>query len=190
MQTTERIHFQQTVIVSLLIFLMVLSIIFLVALRQRHLKLVAYRSIIDQWPRLQEKNKSPDQKSPDLPAIGGIPMAEKLKTLMEQEKVFLQPGITLEKLSMMVGTNSTYLSQCINQQMHCNFNDYINRFRIREACQIMQSQDGKAFSLDQLSLNVGFTSRSAFYNAFKKFTGLTPSWFSKNLPAPGTFRNT
>jgi|GEM_PF-1150803 len=189
-QTIERIHFQQTVIVSLIFFLMVLSIVFLVAMRQRHLKLVAYRRIIEQWSMQQERNGILDQKSPDLPTIGGIPMAEKLEILMEQERVFVQPGLTLEKLSMLVGTNSTYLSQCINHHMHCNFNDYINRFRVREAYQIMQSRDGKDFSLDQLFLKVGFTSRSAFYNAFKKFTGLTPSWFIKNLPVTGTLRNT
>lgn len=105
----------------------------------------------------------------------------KLSSLMEVEKIYLQKNITLADLADKLGTNSTYLSQYINNQLKTNFNDYINSQRIDEACRMFRSNTTLKYSVDQIADRVGFSSRTTFYNTFKKFTGITPAVFQKYI---------
>jgi len=52
--------------------------------------------------------------------------------------------------------------------------------RIIEACRMMTSTGKPAKSIDQIAEDAGFRSRSAFYSAFKKYTGVTPAFFMKS----------
>jgi AraC-like DNA-binding protein len=186
---TARIRYQQIAILLLIMAVILLTAIFIIALRQRNLKLVAYRRIVNDWSETQSITQPAASALPELPLIGGITITEKLNQVVESETVYLKPNLTLEQLATLVGTNSSYLSHCINHHMQTNFNDYINHLRIREACRILQSENCKTLSLDQLYSKVGFTSRSSFYTAFKKFTGITPAYFGKNIrtkPLPDT----
>lgn len=178
---TARLRYQQIAILFLFMTVILLTVILLIAIRQRNLKLVAYRRIIDDWSKTQPIVDPQEVPVPELPLIGGITIAEKLNQLMESEMVYLKPGLTLAQLAIMVGTNANYLSLCINNNMQSNFNDYINNLRIRDVCRLLQSESSKTLSLDQLFCKVGFTSRSSFYSAFKKFTGITPAYFGKNI---------
>ena len=81
----------------------------------------------------------------------------------------------------MLDTNVNYLSQYINNQLQTNFNDYINSYRVKEACRIFKNDTIMKFTVDQVADMVGFSSRSTFYTTFKKFTGITPAFFQKNV---------
>jgi AraC-like DNA-binding protein len=51
---------------------------------------------------------------------------------MQKNKVYLQPDVSLTQLSRELGTNRTYLSQLINQQLKMNFCNFINQYRLQE----------------------------------------------------------
>jgi YesN/AraC family two-component response regulator len=84
--------------------------------------------------------------------------------------------LTLSDLSEKLETNKTYLSQAINSE-YGNFSEYLNRLRIVEACRLIQNGLDPKFSIDHLYSEVGFSARTTFYAAFKKFTGVSPSQF-------------
>ncbi|MBN2662169.1 MAG: tetratricopeptide repeat protein [Bacteroidales bacterium] len=109
---------------------------------------------------------------------------EILKTGVEkliQEKIFLDPDITLDKMSKILNTNKLYLSKFINYEYNKNFNTYINDFRIDEAQKLLISPKHKNLTLDAIADLVGFKSRSSFYSVFKKNTGVTPAFFKKEM---------
>ena len=58
---------------------------------------------------------------------------EKARTALLEEKLYLQPEFTIRELAKYVGTNSSYLSQAINQHLGTSFKDFINAYRIAEA---------------------------------------------------------
>ena len=62
---------------------------------------------------------------------------DKLVFYLEQKQVYLDQHLTLAKLSAMVGTNSAYLSNTVNQRFGCNLPTLINRYRIERAKQLM-----------------------------------------------------
>ena len=103
-----------------------------------------------------------------------------LTDLMETQKPFLEPDLTLSSLAGLLNIPPHHLSQIINQFEEQNFNDYINKYRVQEF--IDRAAENSNFSFLALALDSGFNSKSTFNTVFKKHKGLTPSqFFSSNL---------
>lgn len=106
---------------------------------------------------------------------------DELTTKMVSEKLYTDNDLSLPKLATEIGVSANYLSQVINQQAGQNFFDFINRYRVDEVKhQIHSMPDATVLAL---ALNSGFNSKSAFYTAFRKHTGLTPSQYKQRLSA-------
>jgi AraC-like DNA-binding protein len=67
------------------------------------------------------------------------------------------------------------LSSRINKEYSQNFNEFINSFRIQEVVQALQTQQHQSYTIMGLAQKAGFKSASAFYAAFKKEKGTTPT---------------
>ena len=96
--------------------------------------------------------------------------------VFETSPEIYQTGFNIDRLSEIVGSRSRYVSQAINDQTGSNFNALLNRYRIIEACRLLNGKDGRTdYTVEALALNVGFKSRSGFSVIFKSITGLSPS---------------
>lgn len=98
-------------------------------------------------------------------------LAERIRATMEQDALYLDPNLSLQKLSRHVGALPNQISQTLNEQIGSTFFDYIAHHRIEAAKPLIV--EGAASTLT-VSLDVGFNSRSTFYKAFKRETGMTP----------------
>jgi len=105
--------------------------------------------------------------------------AETLRALMEEEKVFLDPDLTLKKLSQRLGIHYNHLSRIINEKHGESFNNFINRHRIEEAKRRLTDPAFDDKNILEIMLATGFYSKSTFNTAFRKFTGSSPSDFRK-----------
>lgn len=104
---------------------------------------------------------------------------DELILLMEEEKHYLNKDLKLSNIAKILETNNLYLSQVINQKSGSNFNNFINKYRINEARKFLSDPNYANFSIEGIASEVGFKSKSTFNIAFKKYTGLTPSFFRK-----------
>ena len=105
--------------------------------------------------------------------------SEQLLQYMEEHKPYRSQTLTLSELAEALGINSKYLSQVINELQGLNFMDFINGYRIRAAQEMLNAPRYKHYTIMAIADEVGFRSRSAFYTAFKKLTGQTPTEFKK-----------
>jgi AraC-like DNA-binding protein len=105
----------------------------------------------------------------------------KLTRLMQEEKVFLDPDLSLQKLSQHLHVHYNHLSQIINEHMGKSFNDYINSYRIEEARKKLADPAESQKTVLEIAYDTGFYSKSVFNTAFKKFTGMTPSQYKKKV---------
>jgi YesN/AraC family two-component response regulator len=110
---------------------------------------------------------------------------EKLLHLMDSERIYRNADLSLAELAEKLNSNTTYVSKIINDLGDSNFTTFINRYRIREACNLLTDPDSSYLSIEGIALTVGFHSKSAFNGAFKKYTGKTPSEFA-GLNATGS----
>lgn len=102
---------------------------------------------------------------------------ELLKLHMKSEKPYLSPSLSINELATRASINPRYLSQIINESLGMNFFDFVGKYRIEEAKNKMLESSRGNRNILQILLEVGFNSKSAFYRAFKKNTGMTPSEF-------------
>lgn len=102
---------------------------------------------------------------------------------MEVNKIFKQDDLTVTKFANTIGSNRAYISQVINEGTDKNFSTFINEYRIKEARKMIVEGHHENITIEAIANSVGFKSKSAFNNSFKKFTGITPSYFMKNIEA-------
>lgn len=102
-----------------------------------------------------------------------------LEKVMIEEKMFLNPSLTIDDVAERLGTNSKYISQVLNEFHLRNFYAYINAFRIEEAQRLLRSPAHKKYSILAIAEMSGFSSKSSFNEAFKAITNLTPSAYRR-----------
>ena len=101
---------------------------------------------------------------------------ERLVRFMDEQRPYLDPDLSLERLSRRSGIGSKTLSALINQRHGAHFFDYINRFRIDHAKGLLVD-NGQ--TITDILYASGFNSKSTFNTAFRKHTGMTPSAFRR-----------
>ncbi|MCL1656853.1 AraC family transcriptional regulator [Elizabethkingia miricola] len=98
----------------------------------------------------------------------------------EKEKQFLEKGVTLNKLAGTFETNSTYLSQFINETKGMNFSRYLGILRINYITQLMyENEKYLNYTIQGLSDECGIASRQNFSDLFQEINGLRPTEFIK-----------
>ena len=112
---------------------------------------------------------------------GALPFG-KLEKLMEEEKFYLKPNLTLKELATELNTNRTYISNYLNQQKNMTFYDYINNMRIERAA-IPLMREHPEYKYEFIASESGFASISTFRRAFVKVTGQSPSQYAATLSA-------
>lgn len=105
------------------------------------------------------------------------PNKSKIKNVIENEKLYLNPSLSLADVAQKLNLNETYVSHTFNLESDLNFSNYINSLRIKNVKKLLLNEDYKNYTLLAIALESGFNSKSAFYNAFKKDTGLTPTQY-------------
>ena len=108
-------------------------------------------------------------------------------TLMEEEKRYRDPEIKLATLSKEINISANYLSQVINALSGHNFSDFINSYRIKEIKSKLSHPAFVEYPVLSIGLEAGFNSKSAFYNSFKKHTGMSPTVFREKHPYESQF---
>ena len=90
---------------------------------------------------------------------------------LEIRQVFLDTSLSLKKLSELLETNQTYLSNVVNKYFGCNLKELVNSYRVEYAKELLDS--GRC-TLNDLPCSCGFASKSAFYSAFSRIVGISP----------------
>ncbi len=106
----------------------------------------------------------------------------RINSIMEKEKPYLNPDITLPELASLIDIPAYQLSRVINEKFGCNFFDFINGYRVNEVKTKINDPAFSNLSLLGIAFDCGFNSKSAFNRIFKKMTGLTPSEYEKSNP--------
>ena len=104
------------------------------------------------------------------------PHLQRLEVLMQEQHLYRDPELSRDTIAQKLGISSGYLSQQLSKD-GTRFSDYINTYRIEEVKQLLVDPAFQQYSLLAIGYEAGFNSKSTFYAAFKKATGVSPSTF-------------
>ncbi|WP_378179983.1 helix-turn-helix domain-containing protein [Aquimarina sp. SS2-1] len=105
---------------------------------------------------------------------------KELHFLMKEAKIYRDSSLGLESISKMLKISSNYLSQMINKLSGTNFSDYVNSFRVEDAKSKLKNPEFANYTVLAIGLEAGFNSKSTFYSAFKKHTGISPKEYRES----------
>ncbi|MBL7924690.1 MAG: helix-turn-helix domain-containing protein [Bacteroidia bacterium] len=104
---------------------------------------------------------------------------ERLKKLMQEEKPFTNPDLTLTGLARRLDVHPNHLSQVINSREKKIFYEMINEKRVEEFIQLVSAASNRHYTFLALAFDCGFNSKASFNRNFKKYTGLSPREYLK-----------
>lgn len=98
-------------------------------------------------------------------------LAEHLRQLMEEDRIYLRPNIHIDDVAAVMGTNRTYVSRLMRSEFGQTFADYVINARIMRSKQLILTS---SMELDEIASASGFSRPATFFAAFKKVTGMLP----------------
>jgi len=141
---------------------------------------VIFTDTSEVYNNSNKENKEKYKKSP-LDIEQSQSLLDRLLIFMEDKKPYLETKITLPQLANQFDTNPNYLSQVINEKLHQNFYDFINKYRVEEFKKKLVNEGAMNYTLFGHAQECGFSSKSSFHEVFKKQTGQTPSQYQASL---------
>lgn len=191
-----RLNEQNKRAIFLIVGIIVLLFLSVLLVLQYRLKYKAYKKLVQKNREFVERNRKLLEDEDSHKAgnekngknhIKGISEAvksklkNKLLNYIYEDKPYLNPELTINDMAHHLDTNAKYISQVINEEFNKNFNNFINEYRINLAIEYLTNGVKKRYSIEGISSKVGFHSKSTFNIAFKKCTGVTPSFYIKSL---------
>ncbi len=107
----------------------------------------------------------------------------KMIHLLEVDKIYLLPDLTIDELGGKLETSPKKVSQVINESFGQTFFDLINTYRIEEAKRIMKTSKDPKLTVLEVMYQSGFNSKSSFNSIFRKKAGVTPTEYKKQVQA-------
>ena len=93
-------------------------------------KTLLYKAAERQW-REEFAEKEADARKVDCNIYTGILYQ------LEIRQIFLDPSLSLKKLSELLETNQTYLSNAVNKYFGCNLKELVNTYRVEYAKELL-----------------------------------------------------
>jgi len=106
---------------------------------------------------------------------------KEIETFVDNNLFYTNTQASLKNLATQLAIHPNQISKTINSDFGSNFNHYINSKRIDLAKERLVDPQFSHLTIEAIGETVGFKSKSAFYNAFKKISGISPSKFAKSI---------
>jgi AraC-like DNA-binding protein len=138
---------------------------------------------IDSTNIMELSEEVSEKGEPSLDLSGLQEVLTVLELRLANDKLYTNPELTISMLAQELDISVKKISLCINKLLNKRFYDYINDKRVAYSMVLLKERSH--YTIEAISEECGFHSRSAFYRAFKKSTGATPaSYLDKENKTP------
>ncbi|MEM7110357.1 MAG: helix-turn-helix domain-containing protein [Bacteroidota bacterium] len=104
---------------------------------------------------------------------------QKIHELLYDEKVYLDPNLSIRSLASHLEISDRYASMMIKQFFNKNFREVVNELRVSAVKEMMNDTSYSNYSILSIGLEAGFNSKSTFHSVFRKYTGMSPAEHQK-----------
>ena len=108
-------------------------------------------------------------------------LIQKIQAVLIEKELYKNPDISLALLAKKANSNTTIVSNIVNDHFGMSFRELINKLRIEEARRIFSDKNYDHYSIEGISQLVGYRSISSFNVNFKRIAGITPSYYRNKI---------
>ena len=101
-------------------------------------------------------------------------VAARLDRLMAERRLYGDVGLDLAELARRLGLPARTVSQAVNRVHGMSVSQYVNNFRVAEACRLLSTTD---MPVTRIVFEAGFMTKSNFNREFLRVTGSSPTAF-------------
>lgn len=189
-QMMERRQFLQQMLLLSAFIVLVIILLFVVLLWQKNRQLrQRNRSLYEKNHQLmrieaKEQDLRKAYSKSNLNDEQRETLIYRIQEVLADSDTICQQDFTLNKLAKLINSNTTYVSQVINEKYGMAFSSLLGSYRIKVACQWMEDPARYGnITIEAIATGTGFKSRTAFVNTFKRETGLKPSEYLRESRA-------
>jgi YesN/AraC family two-component response regulator len=128
------------------------------------LYLLCYRGFVQQFSFADIAQEECEENIEETPQEGYSQLLQKI----DDERLYLQPGLTLAELAQQLGTNRTMLSKLVNEETGMPFAEFINRKRIAYVRRL--EKENPEARKEDLAEQAGYTSMRSFYRNYNLYS--------------------
>ncbi|UHG94441.1 helix-turn-helix domain-containing protein [Spirosoma oryzicola] len=137
--------------------------------------------VITYWIALlalvRGRSKPASKVKPAIPVSESY--LERIVKALEEDKLYRDPDLTLDRLAHQVGLPANTVSLTINAGLGKSLSDYLNELRVKDIKRRLHRGEAEQFSLLGIALEAGFGSKTTFNRVFREQTGRSPSAYLK-----------
>jgi len=97
-----------------------------------------------------------------------------IRKSLEQDKLYLDPHLSLQLLAKSIGKSPALISSVINKDLKESFRGMVNVYRIEAVKSRLVNPNSRHLSILGIAYECGFNSEASFYRIFKSATGISP----------------
>ena len=107
-------------------------------------------------------------------------IAKKIIMKLMVEKKYRDPKYSARQLAKDIGANMRQISAVIKMRFQQNYAQLVGEMRIQEAKYMLQDSHFDKMTMEDIAINVGFSTRQSFYATFYRQCGITPREYKLN----------
>ncbi len=104
---------------------------------------------------------------------------DRIEDIVIKQKMYRDPDFSAGKLAEMLGVPNYKLSRIMQAEFGMSYADLVLARRVEEAKRLLQDGRYSPYTVDDIGVMVGFKNRQSFFDAFKKYGGMTPETWRK-----------
>jgi AraC-like DNA-binding protein/putative Ca2+/H+ antiporter (TMEM165/GDT1 family) len=102
-----------------------------------------------------------------------------LTKAMDDEKIYLNPNLTVAMMAQHTGFAQKIISAVLNQHLQKGFSEFVNGYRVTAFKKQILLPETNNLTIAGIALECGFSSQATFQRIFKEITGQSPTEFRK-----------
>lgn len=126
-----------------------------------------------------KKETNPSYRTQINPKVASR-LYDKIMNEISVEKKYKDRTYSASQMAKELGTNVRYLSAVINSRLGCNYNTFVNGYRLTDAKLLLTDKRYADKTIEEISAMVGFANRQSFYATFFRFVGVTPKKYRED----------
>ena len=137
----------------------------------------------DRVAELQQQTESLREKIKNTQDMSDEELRAWIEVQVTSCQLFRDPNLNIKTMAQKLGLTQKKVREFLKASHSNNFHDYLTEKRVLHACELIK--ENQQWSMDAVSKEAGFVSRTTFQTEFKKRIGVTPAQYRHHTQLEG-----